>query len=87
MLFPQNTSTRLCLSLDGLWNFALIPYGTNYDASTPLQGGRLMPVPSAYNDIYEGREIRDHVCEVVYERQVDRPPMHRGKGSACTSAV
>ncbi len=79
MLFPQNTSTRLCLSLDGLWNFALIPYGTNYDASAPLQGGRLMPVPGAYNDIYEGREIRDHVGEVVYERQVDRPPHAQGQ--------
>lgn len=78
MLYPQNTQSRICVSLDGLWKFALIPYGTSYDAAVPLKGGRLMPVPSAYNDIYEGRKIRDHIGEVVYERQVVLPLLKEG---------
>lgn len=73
MLYPQNTQSRICVSLDGLWKFALIPYGTSYNPEVPLTYWRPMPVPSAYNDIYEGREIRDHVGEVVYERQVELP--------------
>lgn len=73
MLFPLNTSTRIKLSLDGIWNFALIEYGKAYDPSQPLAGGRPMPVPCAYNDLYEGREIRDHVGDVVYERYFDAP--------------
>ena len=34
-----------------------------------------MPVPSSYNDIYEGRDIRDHVGCVVYERTFMVPPV------------
>ena len=51
MLYPENTPTRLKVSLDGLWEFTLIRQGQVYDAAKPLEGGRPMPVPSAYNDI------------------------------------
>lgn len=73
MLYPENTPTRLKVSLDGLWEFSLVRQGEAHDASVPLSGGRPMPVPSAYNDIYEGRELRDHVGEVAYERRFDAP--------------
>lgn len=69
MLYPLNTSSRTVISLDGIWSFALIPYGTEYDPSVPLKNGLPMPVPSSYNDIYEGREFRDHVGNVVYETE------------------
>ena len=78
MLYPENTPTRLKVSLDGLWEFTLIRQGKVYDAAKPLEGGRPMPVPSAYNDIYEGREIRDHVGEVAYERLFDAPRLLLG---------
>lgn len=78
MLYPENTPTRLKVSLDGLWEFTLIRQGQVYDAAKPLEGGRPMPVPSAYNDIYEGREIRDHVGEVAYERLFDAPRLLLG---------
>lgn len=71
MLYPKNTTTRTMISLDGIWSFALIDYAETCDPKKPLQNARLMPVPSAYNDIYEGREIRDHVGNVVYERHFD----------------
>ena len=70
MLYPVQTETRCCLSLDGIWDFALIGQEKEYDPSQSLKGGRPMPVPCAYNDIYEGREIRDHVGSVVYERTI-----------------
>ena len=73
MLYPENTPTRMKVSLDGLWEFSLIGQGERYDVSRPLEDGRPMPVPSAYNDIYEGRELRDHVGEVAYERLFDAP--------------
>ena len=78
MLYPENTPTRLKVSLDGLWEFRLIGQEEQYDASVPLEGGRPMPVPSAYNDIYEGRQIRDHVGEVAYERLFDAPQLLLG---------
>ncbi len=71
MLYPDHSPTRLKVSLDGIWSFALLH--ADHDAAKPLSGGMPMPVPSAYNDIYEGREIRDHVGDVVYERFFDVP--------------
>lgn len=73
MLYPENTSTRTKVALDGVWSFALIGLHETYDPQRPLENGRPMPVPCAYNDIYEGREIRDHVGTVVYERTFDLP--------------
>ena len=77
MLYPDNTASRLRVSLDGVWEFALIPMNTEYDAKKPLKDGRPMPVPCSYNDVYEGREIRDHVGDVVYERFFDAPEILR----------
>ena len=78
MLYPENTATRMKVSLDGIWEFALIPQNVAYDPAQPLENGRPMPVPSAYNDIYEGRQIRDHVGDVVYERLFDAHASLRG---------
>ena len=79
MLYPKNTQTRTCISLNGIWNFALVPEGETYTASEPLKNGRPMPVPCAYNDIYEGREIREHVGIVVYEREIESVPAENGE--------
>lgn len=74
MLYPRNTESRIRISLNGVWEFALIRENEAYDASVPLKDGRPMPVPCSFNDIYEGREIRDHVGKVVYERTVENVP-------------
>ncbi|MCK9548216.1 MAG: beta-glucuronidase [Sphaerochaeta sp.] len=73
MLYPQNSRSRLSVPLDGIWQFKLLD--APHDAGQPLAGGCLMPVPSSYNDIYEGREMRDHVAQVVYERTFFLPPI------------
>ena len=49
-------------------------------AKSPLADSILMPVPSSYNDIYEGRDFRDHVGDMVYEREVMvTPAMKSGR--------
>ena len=55
MLYPQMTQTRMRFSLDGVWDFKLLEAGGPQDAKSPLADSILMPVPSSYNDIYEGR--------------------------------
>ena len=37
-------------------------------AGLHLTGGRAMPVPSSYNDIYPEKDFADHVGEMVYQR-------------------
>lgn len=78
MLYPENTSTRVCVSLDGIWSFALLFDRAAYNPAVPLMAGHPMPVPCAYNDIHEGREIRDHVGFVAYERTFEAPQALRG---------
>lgn len=88
MLYPKTTTSRIRLSLDGIWNFKLVPLNHDYDASKPMEVGRPMPVPAAYNDIYEGRDIRDHVGTVVYERFFDAPkPIRNGELLLAFAAV
>lgn len=76
MLYPMQTESRCCLSLDGIWNFRLLSEHEAYDAACPLDDAMPMPVPCAYNDIYEGRSIRDHVGKAVYERTVMLAHIH-----------
>ena len=80
MLYPQMTQTRMRFSLDGIWDFKLLGADDSKDAKEPLADAILMPVPSSYNDIYEGRDFRDHVGDMVYEREVMvTPAMKSGR--------
>lgn len=65
----------MVLSLDGLWDFKLLEEGEIWDAKTPLCGGLAMPVPCSYNDIYPGRDFKNHMGSMVYERYADIPEM------------
>ena len=65
MLYPENTQSRAAMSLNGVWNFALVSERAAFDPSRPLKDSRPMPVPCAYNDLYEGRDLHDHVGDVV----------------------
>lgn len=73
MLYPKMTGSRTVCPLDGVWNFKLLPAGEDYDAGEVLKDGIPMPVPSSYNDIYEGRDFKNHVGGMVYERFVELP--------------
>jgi len=67
----------MVLSLDGIWDFC-------FDQDVRMEGDwsakklpspLAMPVPSSYNDLYEGREFRDHIGELIYQRSFSLPPV------------
>ncbi|HIT91025.1 MAG TPA: beta-glucuronidase [Candidatus Merdenecus merdavium] len=72
MLYPEVTESRSVWDLNGIWEFKLddgtgIPskwYRSKLEDSVP------MPVPASYNDIYEGREYREHMGYVFYQKEI-----------------
>lgn len=76
MLRPQESATRECRRLDGLWSFALDPGGLGRRAGWhqgPLPDAREMPVPASYNDIVPDPSYREHVGDAWYQRVVQVP--------------
>ena len=70
MLYQRMSSGRMVFDLNGIWDFKLLEKtGTEREhAGLHLTGGRAMPVPSSYNDIYPEKDFADHVGEMVYQR-------------------
>lgn len=76
-MYPMMTPSRMVLSLNGIWDFCL---DTDVDMEGDWSAKRLpsplaMPVPSSYNDLYEGRAFRDHIGVVIYQRRFSLPPV------------
>lgn len=76
MLYPIATETRRILSLDGIWRFCFDPVqgrtAEGIEKDFPQQGlpeTIAMPVPSAWNDLFEEQKDRDFVGWVWYERE------------------
>jgi beta-glucuronidase len=70
MLQPKDTATRERKDLSGIWRFRPDPGGVAREErwfAAPLVGSIPMPVPASYNDIVPGRELHDHVGDVVYQ--------------------
>lgn len=72
MIYPKMTESRMRLSLDGIWDFSLLSdeESQNLQAGKHIENALSMPVPSAYNDLYETRAFRDHMGDMVYQRTV-----------------
>lgn len=68
MLYPKMTQTRMLFELDGVWDFKLLKGDYQYDGV--LTDTIPMPVPSSYNDIYVGKEFKNHVGNMVYQRKI-----------------
>lgn len=71
MLYPIMTESRQVIDLNGIWNFKL-DKGTGFEEKwneTGLKDTIAMAVPSSYNDLVEGTEVRDHMGWVWYERE------------------
>ena len=70
MLYPKMTKSRMVFQLNGIWDFKLLKEEDSFNPleSSALEGWMAMPVPSSYNDIYQGREFADHVGDMVYQR-------------------
>lgn len=70
MLFPKMTKSRMVFELNGIWDFRLLKRGEPYDPhqDSIFDEMRPMPVPSSYNDIYDGRDFCDFSGEMLYQR-------------------
>jgi len=82
MLRPQDSVTRECKSLDGLWQFALDADGVGRDEgwwAGPLADARDIPVPASYNDIFADPDVRNHVGDVWYQSLVRVPARWAGE--------
>lgn len=81
MLYPSMTQSRLVFSLDGIWDFQLDDGLSAQEgwAGRRLPCPRAMAVPSAYNDLYEGRDFREHVGNLCYQRTFEMPALLPGQ--------
>jgi beta-glucuronidase len=73
---PRETPTREIRPLNGLWRFALDADGTGRREqwwSRRLPGEIEMPVPASFNEIVPDPEVRDHVGDLWYQRDVRVP--------------
>ena len=62
MLRPQDTATRECKPLTGLWRFRLDRAGEGRSAEwfkRPLAHAEEMPVPASFNDVTADPAVRD----------------------------
>jgi beta-glucuronidase len=100
MLYPISTETRRITSLDGIWRFRFDPAQgresagiTRRFAEAPLTETISMPVPSAWNDMFEDQADREFVGWVWYERTFATPSPRPGEstvlrfGSATHEAI
>ena len=76
MLYPITTETRTVASLNGVWRFRFDPTrgrdGEGFAKrffERPLENAVSMPVPSAWNDLFETQSERDFVGWVWYETE------------------
>ena len=69
MLYPAQTQSRQCISLNGIWDFTLLEEQEPYDPFSAMENGLPMPVLCSYNDIYEGDIVKfddEEIAEVVF---------------------
>ena len=69
MLYPKITQSRMVFDLNGVWDFKLLQVGEQFAPGVPCGDMIPMPVPSSFNDIYEGRAFADHVGDMLYQRK------------------
>ncbi len=75
MLYPIMTESRTVMDLSGVWNFKLDD-GCGFKEKwfeRPLDNPLTMPVPSAYNDMKEDKDLRDHYGWVFYQKEIIFP--------------
>ena len=80
MLYPENTSTRMAISLDGMWKFA-IDWNEEGDKEcwrNGIPGNDTIPVPASFQDFYTDKETREFTGDVWYEDDVVIPSAMEG---------
>jgi beta-glucuronidase len=79
LLYPHESATRSRRDLSGLWRFRLDPQdlGERERWFDGLQGGRMIPVPSSWNDLFD--DAQNHFGPAWYETEVWVAPEERGR--------
>ena len=77
MLYPIQNQKRLTMSLNGVWNFAIVD--EFYEPKFVLKDSMLMAVPSSYNDLVVDKMIANHVGLVCYEKIIEIPKFIKGE--------
>ncbi len=73
MLFPRESETRDVKDLSGLWDFKVDFNNEGRQKEwfkKPLENPIEMAVPASYNDVVQDQDIRDHVGDVWYEKEI-----------------
>lgn len=77
MLYPVSNNKRISISLNGLWNFTFAD--DSYNPKNKIKNPILMGVPSSYNDLFTTIKEREHIGNVVYEKELFLPETNEGE--------
>lgn len=69
MLYPEETKTRLKVSLDGLWRFMFDP-NDDHKPTEPLTSEMMLPVPSSFSEFFMEQKEKDYAGTFWYEREL-----------------
>lgn len=81
MLYPQSSSTRRLVSMDGMWKFQLDEReeGNSLEWTDGLPNPDMIPVPASFQDFYTEKEIREYTGDFWYEKDILVPGEWEGK--------
>ena len=85
LLYPVSSVSRRVVSLDGMWKFQFDPesIGVASDWANGLPSPVLMPVPSAFCDLFTDKESREYCGDFWYETDFFVP----GEWNGCDVAI
>lgn len=85
LLYPVSSATRRVVSLDGMWKFQFDPESTGLasDWANGLPDPVLMPVPSAFCDLFTDKDSREYCGDFWYETDFFVP----GEWNGCDVAI
>ncbi|MBP5324305.1 MAG: beta-glucuronidase [Pseudobutyrivibrio sp.] len=75
LLYPKMTSTRLCISLDGVWKFKFDENktGESNGWASGLSDYEWMPVPGSFADLYTDKKKKNYCGDFWYETEFITP--------------
>lgn len=81
MLYPENTSSRRAVSMDGMWGFQLDwqSEGEKAGWTEKLPEPDTIPVPASFQDFYTEKDIREYTGDLWYEKDMFIPGEWEGK--------
>ncbi|OON85693.1 beta-glucuronidase [Oribacterium sp. C9] len=81
LLYPRVTSSRMKLSLDGMWKFKFdeAKAGLSEGWEKGLKGYEMMPVPGSFADLYTDKKKKNYCGDFWYETEFVMPKVNDKK--------